>query len=639
MKKFVDRCFFSRFSWQLVFSILLIALFSVGAAYVRLKLDSPSGSRAECAHGEGPYQTWSWGFRQVASSSEVIKSIKSLDDVKARLGKEKPSVAQELLGLTLMSWLMGIAVFSFITGAIVNFIRNRQRAIESGRIRYGFRDHGLVVGWDFQGVALVRSLLDEQGVSEVLIVSEQDAKSIRKELKKVLPSGELSRVFVYNGLIADRALLRAAWPERSRVIAVLGDSGRWDRDGGNLFAERLLHDHVKENRADHAKPIRLYLHLEDPLVYGRVRAKSLPAEKDGIFDVAVFNFYESWVWRCWSEKNSNDGSPESPYLPIRHRPGTDRVELFVLGAGQMGQSFVEFALVLMNYGVDRRHCRVTVFDDRRGAEDFLPKADILAELPETEVVFVPCSGGSAQADAIMLEAARREDTSVTVVIAHHEPVAAIRAYAALSTALRRCDISVLLRQSTPSANCPDKDYVKTDGERAVIRYFGMTDVLPWLSGDRRSGGQAIGFYYDVRAELRDLTGRELAGKARSLWNGPAAEKAWSEARRWGKWSSVSSGDSFREKAFAFPDCASNPASCTALLHAEHNRWWTERLLQGWRYAPVRDNDLRLHPLMVKFDDLDEASRSIDKINLAAMFQCGFLNDSARAAGDGSSEVA
>lgn len=652
LKKFFDRRFVSSFVLQMSVSIALVGGFSLCAPFCRSEIDRQlkresssggstndvfvgsattgkgdfvftTGSRTNNIPCEGKFESRSWGARQIIAPGEVISSIKSLDLYGERRGKERVAVWGLFL-LSLTGWLLGIVAFGFITSVFVNFIGNRRRAIELGRTRYCFHEHGLVIGWDFQGAALVRSLLNEQGVPEVLIVSEQDASPIRAELKKSLPTGELSRVFIYNGSLADRSLLRAACPECSRVIAILGDAGRWDRDGGNLFAERVLHNRIKEKRMGQTEPIRLYLHLEDPLIFGQVRANRLPAEEDGIFDVSIFNFYESWAWRCWSEQNSDDGEPESRYLPIRHRPGTDRAELFVLGAGQMGQSFVGLALSLMNYGVDRRHCRVTVFDDRKGADDFLPKADVLAELPEVEVVFVPCSGGSAQADAIMLEAARREDTSVTVVIANREPVAAIRAYAALSSALRNCNISVLLRQSTPRANCPAKEYVQADGERAVIRYFGMTDVLPWFGGDRRSCGQAVEFYYGILDQLRPLSGRELAEKALTSWNGPVAENAWRKIERWQKWSSVNSGDSFKEKAFAFPDCASNPMSCMALLHAEHNRWWTERLLQGWRYAPVRDNANRQHPLMVRFDDLDKTIQSNDKINLAAMFQCGFL---------------
>lgn len=44
---------------------------------------------------------------------------------------------------------------------------------------------------------------------------------------------------------------------------------------------------------------------------------------------------------------------------------------------------------------------------------------------------------------------------------------------------------------------------------------------------------------------------------------------------------------------------------------EHNRWVLFHALYNWRYAPVRDNDAREHPLMVPYEALDESERVKD----------------------------
>lgn len=44
---------------------------------------------------------------------------------------------------------------------------------------------------------------------------------------------------------------------------------------------------------------------------------------------------------------------------------------------------------------------------------------------------------------------------------------------------------------------------------------------------------------------------------------------------------------------------------------EHDRWMRFHILNNWRYAPVRDNAQRLHPLMAPFDSLPEAERAKD----------------------------
>ena len=52
---------------------------------------------------------------------------------------------------------------------------------------------------------------------------------------------------------------------------------------------------------------------------------------------------------------------------------------------------------------------------------------------------------------------------------------------------------------------------------------------------------------------------------------------------------------------------------TTLLLAqnEHLRWMAERQAAGWRYAPVRDNDKRHHPLLCPWDELPSAEKQKD----------------------------
>lgn len=606
-------------------TLAVVVAFAVGASCYR-------SSRPEFS-ADGTYHTLIWGFKQVANSSAAFKEIERLDDfgkvastsgvagtTKAKDGSGLDSVARVMCGISFVGWLLCVLVFGFVTGAVMNAFRNRKQKIDAGLVHYRFRDHGIVIGWDFQGVAAVRGLLGRGDVGEVLVVSKRKARAIRDELAHSLSTRELSRVYVYNGSLDVGEVLEAVYPEASRVIVVLGDREGADDDGEVFCLERRLRKHVLE-KGGARRRIKLYLHVEDALLCNQARTIKLSWEEVGVFDVEICNFFESWAWRCWSELRSTDGT--NVYLPLRHRPGSDRVELFVLGAGPMGQAFANYAMTVMNYGVDRKHCRITIFDENRNAGSFLPDAEVLAALPEVEVVHRACSGGSEEANGIMVEAAKREDTSVTIVIAKGGPGAAVRTYAELSRTLRRCPVSVLVCQSTQAENCPAAHFVQTAGEAASVRFFGMTDVLPWFAADRLEYGKAVNFFYGLKDVLSPLSGGEIVASAPGLWDAAKADALWAEAKRWGKWSSVNSGDGFKEKAAAFADCATAPKACEGILRAEHNRWWTERLLAGWKYGS-RDDSRFLHPLLVKFDDLDEATKSIDKIGIAAMAQCGFF---------------
>ena len=49
-----------------------------------------------------------------------------------------------------------------------------------------------------------------------------------------------------------------------------------------------------------------------------------------------------------------------------------------------------------------------------------------------------------------------------------------------------------------------------------------------------------------------------------------------------------------------------------LAITEHQRWAASRRLTGWRHGATRDNTNKLHPDLVPWDDLDEATREYDR---------------------------
>ncbi|MBO4631708.1 MAG: hypothetical protein J5858_07275, partial [Lentisphaeria bacterium] len=448
-----------------------------------------------------------------------------------------------------------------------------------------------------------------------------------------------------------------------------------------LKNERRLRPTVPRDRQ-----IKIYLHIQDSVIYSNVRAIELSIDRfnnlqqnikpikllmnelrirdvrqllDGleekdvrlladilkrdepkiIFDLHVFNYYESWAWECWSNKDADDG--KEAYLPLRKK-GTEHAELFVIGAGRMGLAMVNFAMSLMNYGGDGKHCKITIFDPDGSKRGLFPDQKTLDALPELEVVFRQLDGCSEEANALMLEAADREDTSVTVVIAIPDPTAAIRAYAGFSKQLCRKDISVLIWQETDTESVPDKSYLRMGSsdslaDKRIVRFFGMTDRLPWKNPARFNYGMAVNYYYSCwfpygkdAPVSPDAAAPDFVEKAEAMWNpeqpeeseynGVNAGSEWRNTERWKKWSSVNCGDTFREKAALFDGVPYAEAAVKA-LKAEHNRWWTEKLLAGWQPSEQKSADgashadkaNMIHGDMIPFEELPDEVKDKDKI--------------------------
>ncbi len=105
--------------------------------------------------------------------------------------------------------------------------------------------------------------------------------------------------------------------------------------------------------------------------------------------------------------------------------------------------------------------------------------------------------------------------------------------------------------------------------------------------------------------------------------------AWEELSDFTRRSNLASADHLRRKLqILLPEEGGEltPEACRAGLRAflsappeererlraiEHERWRRFHLLNNWAYAPVRDNELRRHPLLCPYEDLSPEDRAKD----------------------------
>lgn len=57
-----------------------------------------------------------------------------------------------------------------------------------------------------------------------------------------------------------------------------------------------------------------------------------------------------------------------------------------------------------------------------------------------------------------------------------------------------------------------------------------------------------------------------------------------------------------------------------LARMEHDRWWADRALDGWRHGDVRNDQQKEHPDMVPYQKLNEATRQKDRDNVRTMIR-------------------
>lgn len=420
MKKFLDRYLFSRLGLQIAFSVIIILLFSFVGTQVRTLVTNHKESDV--------YSQTFWGFRQITDGGSMAGTLDDLDMVAEKSGNGYG--APVVLAIALVSWLIGMVLYSFVTGAVVNAFEGRKDKIEGGKARYKFRDHGIVIGWDFQGVASVMAMFDVWKMKEVLVLSEKPSEEIRAELENELDEKTMQKVFVYNGTLGTEVGIDELYPEKAHVIIVLGDRNDFDNDGGNLKICSLLRDKIgaalkEKPLSEEAKPIQVFIDISN--TYNLSLVEMYPAEGYVVpkgMEIHIVNFCKATIRELYSsfsqfvEWNSGrrKGLYETSYRPLafRRNPEATHVHLVVAGVGDMAKAAVLELAPLM--GAGRADNVITVFSSDEDELDRFAAAYPFAALQGVCVEFVAADIDQAESREHLVEIVRDATASVTIMV-------------------------------------------------------------------------------------------------------------------------------------------------------------------------------------------------------------------------------
>ena len=72
----------------------------------------------------------------------------------------------------------------------------------------------------------------------------------------------------------------------------------------------------------------------------------------------------------------------------------------------------------------------------------------------------------------------------------------------------------------------------------------------------------------------------------------------------------------------------------AIAQVNHDVWAAQRIAEGWRYGPSRDDGSKLHPDLVAYEHLPEAEKAYDRgtaqVVVAELLRCGLIKGSGMA---------
>lgn len=155
-----------------------------------------------------------------------------------------------------------------------------------------------------------------------------------------------------------------------------------------------------------------------------------------------------------------------------------------------------------------------------------------------------------------------------------------------------------------------KKLPKTDVMSEVIEPFGRSDeVYNWGEGESTREALAQQLHAEYLVDRQSDPDQDQH-RAASLAPWVTLSETYKNANR-------RAADQLRMLEFAknqLLDGTEKPsaAALEQLASIEHDAWWIDRELDGWRFEPTRDNKRKYHPNLVPYDDLSDEIQEYDR---------------------------
>ena len=475
-----------------------------------------------------------------------------------------------------------VKIAYFVAAGVILFATYRLAILLAGarvheaRARL-MRNHTVVYGLGSQGQALVESLLGSaRKVVAVELNAANPAVQRLRDLRAVVLVGDGTDPYTVRRTNARRA---------SHVVALCG---------ADAVNARIGATHALANASPGGRPADLFVHISDPRLYTFLLHHSFASVAGPRLE--LFNVYERGARGLLHEAAHGE------------RPNWSRV--LVVGAGQLGLALVS------QLGRDRHergeHTRVRVdLVDREAHDRTALLADRYCRLHDVcELVPHAVDVESPAFDRLLAEHPAVGGVDISFVCFDNDTLT-------IATALN------LLDQSAGRFPVVARVSEKSEGiagmiERAHSRYAEAGTFRPVLLAESASRADLVleGMQGQVARQIHESY-RE------SATDGPYAVP-WSSLGDEGRQRNVRHAASISDQLelvgyrlgplidWGEPLIEFTSAEVEEMSRLEHERWLAERTDAGWRLALTRDDDARLHPDLVPWDDLPDERREINR---------------------------
>jgi len=472
-------------------------------------------------------------------------------------------------------------------------------------------NHVVICGIGRKGLQLVKDLRKTQRV----VVIERDSSNPHIEECRTLG------VFVCVGdATTPEMLKKARVPKARRLVSITGN------DGTNVDIAMQVGELLAATGKTRKNPPECHVHIVDLELRSLFRLHQNMQTTPGGARVSMFNVFENGARMLFQTVFLDYGQ-----RAVVERSDLRQAHLVVLGFGNVGESVVLQAVKTTHFPNGKK-LRVTIIDKdaTRQYQRFLVRYPAFPERCEVDTpvdAFVDDPKVFHQIEGWCKE----RNSIVTVVVCFEDDARSLSLGLSLLAKLREFPVPIFVRIESQAglarlvASAPDHP-----GLNDQIRAFGQLEEA--CSAEVVIQEKLDEFARSIHESFRKRREKEQ----RSADDFSMAE--WVDLKPDLKESNRQQADHIRFKLRAmnwvsqenpkppriteFADSIvgtiTDQVELEKLAEIEHNRWWTERALAGWKRGDTRDVHKRLHPDMKPWEKLTADVQSYDLQAVALM---------------------
>ena len=542
--------------------------------------------------------------------------------------------------VTLLSCIVGSVVFQgLLIATLTNAIQNRAEKVRSGDVRYKFKNHILILGYN-ESVPTLVSRMSKEGCDIVVVVSKE-VPDCRNAISDKI--GDRRNVVVLRGDRNSGEDLTSLHVSKATQVYILGEESEPNHDLQNIDCYHTITSTIKAE-------VDCFVQIHEQAIHDRV----IHSGETNIQYFHPFNLEEIWARKVLVDT-------DNAYCKIDYRSAEDNissmpnkyVHYVIIGFSAMGEAMCREAALLMHYPnyVERGvKSKITCVDQRmrQKMQSFIGRHKTLFDCSGYSFYSVDATGNMTEKSVITGNDSKLLDIEFEFVETDPQNMAFLQQLEAwsnddnqfLSIAICGDDdaynnqLGYTLPQSVYMKEVPvflyqKKMYLSRVGHPMYnsVQAFGYDDVDISTDSEEIRWGKYVNYiYHQLYGNDAVASGAEMRADAEELWNSLSIDKRWSNiynaSSLWYKLRGI--GIENIQQLASKQDVVHDKVE--VLSEVEHNRWNVEQLIHGYRpTTPSEHQEIVKNPSMKKvykqnyihddirsYSELDEYTKDKDR---------------------------